>query len=141
MHNHGEPTMPSECNSLGCYKAHGNSKWKIFTKKGLHILHLNINSLLLKIDEIRFIAKQSNASIIGISGSKLDSSILSSELDIDQCNHIRLDRSRRGGGVASYIKKYLSYNHNTTFCRNIERIFIDTSLPKSNFSRSATSAS
>ena len=131
MHNHGEPTMPSECNSLGCYKAHDNSKWKIFTKKSLHILHLNINSLLLKIDEIRFIAKQSNASIIGISGSKLESSILSSELDIDQYNLIRLDRSRRGGGVASYIKKYLSYNHNTRFFRNIETIFIDISLPKS----------
>ena len=40
-----------------------------FQKKILHILHLNINSLLL-----RFIAKRSNASIIGISESKLDSS-------------------------------------------------------------------
>ena len=36
-------------------------------KKGFHILHLNINSLLPKIDGICFIAKQSNALIIKIS--------------------------------------------------------------------------
>ena len=90
--------MPSKCNSLGCYKAHGNSKWKIFKKKSLHILHLNINSLLPKIDEIRFIAKQSNASIIGVSESKLDSSILNSELDTHEYNLVRLDHSRRVGG-------------------------------------------
>ena len=114
--------MSSECNNLGCYKAHDNSKWKVFSKKGLHILHLNINSLLPKIDEIRFIAKQSNASITGISESKLDSSILNSELDIDEYNLIRLDRSTRGGRVACYIRTSLSYNHKTSFCRNIESI-------------------
>ena len=79
-----------------------------FLKKGLHILHLNINSLLSKLDEIRFIAKQSNASAIGISESKPDSSILSSELDTDEYDLIRLDRSRRGGGVGCYIRKSLS---------------------------------
>lgn len=60
--------MPSECNSSDFCKAHGNSKWNIFKK--------NINSLLPKVDEIGFIAKQSNASIIAIIKSKLDSSIL-----------------------------------------------------------------
>ena len=131
IHNCGEPTMPSKCNSSGCYKAHDNSKWKHFKKKGLHILHLNINSLAPRTDEIRFIAKQSNASIIGISESKLDSSILNSELDIDDYDLIRLDRSRRGGEVACYTRKSLSYNHKTSFCRNNESIFKDIFLPKS----------
>ena len=76
--------MSSKCNSLSCYKTHENSKWKILKKKSLHILHLNINSLLSKIDEIHFITKQPNTSIIGISEFKLDSSILNSELDIDK---------------------------------------------------------
>ena len=97
----------------------------------MHILHLNINSLLPKIDEIRFITKLLNDSIIGISESKLDSSILNSELDIDEYDLIRLERSRSGGGVACYIRKSLSYNHQTSFCRNIESIFIDIFLPKS----------
>ena len=65
--------MPSECNISGCCKAHGNSKCNIFKKKGLHILHLKINTLPPKSDEIRFIASQSNASNIGISESKIDS--------------------------------------------------------------------
>ena len=51
---------------------------------------MNINSLLLKTDDIRFIAKQSNPSIIGISESKLDSSILNSELDIEYKRDIEL---------------------------------------------------
>ena len=50
FHNCSEPTMPSECNSSGCYKAYDTSKWKIFKNKELHILHLNINNLLPKID-------------------------------------------------------------------------------------------
>ena len=63
FHNCDEPTMTSECNCSKGYTAHSNSKWKTFKIKGLHILHLNINSLIPKIDEIRFTANQSNASI------------------------------------------------------------------------------
>ena len=48
--------MDSECDSCDCYKAYDNSKWKIFKKKGMRILYLNINSLQAKIDEVRFIA-------------------------------------------------------------------------------------
>ena len=59
----------------------------------------------MSIDEIRFIAKQSNASINGISESKLNSSILNSELDIVGYNIIRMNASRRGGVVACYLKK------------------------------------
>ena len=99
--------------------------------KNLHLLHLNINSLLSKIDEIRFIGKQSNPSIIGTSESKLDPSILNSELDIDEYDLIRSNCSGKGGGVACYIRKSLSYNHKTNFCRKIESIFIDIFLPKS----------
>ena len=52
-----------------------------FQKKGLHILYLNIKSLPPKIDEICFIAKQSNVLTFRISESKLDSSILDCEID------------------------------------------------------------
>ena len=41
-----------------------------------------------------------------------------------------MDRSR-GGEVACYIRKSLSYNHQTSFCRNTESIFIDPFLLKS----------
>ena len=68
-----------------------------------------------KIDEIRFLAKQSNASIIGISENKLDSSVSNSELDIEDYDLIRLSRSRREGGFECYIRKSLSHNHKPSF--------------------------
>ena len=34
--------------------------WKSFEKRGLHFIHLNINSLLDKIDELRFIAEKTS---------------------------------------------------------------------------------
>ena len=41
-----------------------NPKFEVFNNKGLHLIHLNINSLLLKIDKLRNIAKCSNAAVI-----------------------------------------------------------------------------
>ena len=108
-----------------------DTTWDKFKSRGLHFLHLNANSLLPKIDEIRHIAKISNASLIGISESKLDSSILDNEIAIENFNLIRLDRTRRGGGVVCYIRKSLSYNLKEKFCPNTESIFVDIFLPKS----------
>ena len=44
---------------------------------------LNVNSLLPKIDELRNITKLFNAEFIGVSKSKLDDSVLSSDIHID----------------------------------------------------------
>ena len=46
--------------------------WEPFNKTGLHFLHININSLLPKIDELKCIANKTKAAIIGITESKLD---------------------------------------------------------------------
>ena len=46
-----------------------------FNKKGLHFLHININSLLPKIDELKCIANKTKATIIGITESKLDHTV------------------------------------------------------------------
>ena len=57
--------------------------WNVFDKKGLHFLHMNVNSLLPKIEEIRFIAKKSKAVVIGISETKLDGTIFDAEIYIE----------------------------------------------------------
>ena len=101
-----------------------------FKKKGLHFIHININSLLPKIDEIRHMTKITNAAIVGIGETKLYKSILSSVIDIEGYDLLRLDQSRRGGGVACYVKKSLAYNYRDNFCKNTESIFIDIFLPK-----------
>ena len=47
---------------------------KVFKNRGLHFIHLNINSLLSKIDELREIVKASHVTVLGITESKLDDS-------------------------------------------------------------------
>ena len=46
-------------------------------------MHLNVNSLLPKLDELRYISRLSNAAVIGISVKKLGKSITNSEVLID----------------------------------------------------------
>ena len=38
--------------------------WELFNKKGLHFLHVNINSLLPKIDELKCIANKTKAAMV-----------------------------------------------------------------------------
>ena len=57
-----------------------HDKWNISKYRELHLLHLNINSLLPKVDELRHIARLTNAAVIGISESKLDESVPTSEI-------------------------------------------------------------
>ena len=68
-----------------------NNEWDVFKARGLHFIHININSLLPKIEELRRIACQSKAAVIGISESKLDNSIFDSEIEIDGYNILRFD--------------------------------------------------
>ena len=60
-----------------------NDAWNIFKKRGMHLIHLNINSILPKIVKIGYIAKLTNATVIGLSETKLDNIVLSSELEIE----------------------------------------------------------
>ena len=88
------------------YKSiYGNSKWIKFLAKGLHLVHLNVSSLLLK---ICFITKKKNASISKVSESKIDSSVLNSEIRIDSCDIIGKGCLRIWDGVVYYVNGYLS---------------------------------
>ena len=66
--------------------------WDVFKKRGMYFIYININSLLPKIDEVRYIANITNASIIGISETKLEETILSSELEVDGYGFVNLDQ-------------------------------------------------
>ena len=97
--------------------------WKAFRHKGLHFLHLNVNSLQPKIDEVKLIADRSNATIIGISETKLDITIINNELE---CYDLVLsNRNRHGGGVSCYIKRERHYNVRSNCPSNFENIFLD----------------
>ena len=107
------------------------NKWNIFKSRGLHFIHLNISSLLPKIEELRIIAKSTKAVIIGISESKLDESVLEPEIQIDDYKILQCDRTRHGRGAACYIRNDLSYNILSVFSREIESVFFEILLPNS----------
>ena len=49
-----------------------SNEWNVFKSKGLHLIHQSINSILLKIDEVRYVATSNNAGVTGISESKFN---------------------------------------------------------------------
>ena len=103
---------------------------KLSNKRGLHLIHLNINSLLSKIDELWEIARKTRATVIGITESKLGGLVLDGEINIDGYELVRSDWNRHGGGVACYIRSDISFNVRGDFSSEIENIFLDILLPK-----------
>ena len=94
------------------------------------MIHLNINSTVSKIYELRIIARKSRTSVIGITESKLDETILDEEINIDGYELARSDRNRHGGGVVCFIRNDVSFNVRGDFSSEIENIFLDIFLPK-----------
>ena len=94
-------------------------------KKGLYFLHININSLLLKKDEIRYIANKTKAAIIRITVSKLDHTVPDSEVNFPGYDILRFDGNRNGVGVACYIRKDLCFKTRTLHCKEIENLVFD----------------
>ena len=95
----------------------------------IHFIPPNVNSLLPKIDECRNIVKLSNEAFIGISESKLDDFVLSSDININSYNAFRCDRNRNGRGVVCYIRNDLSYDVKSFFPPEIVNFFFNLLLP------------
>ena len=93
-------------------------------------MHLNINSLLPKIDEVRHMARLSNAAVIGICESKLDKSITNSEILIDNYDLLCCAEIETEVGVACYIRNDLIYTQKNLFPSDIENVFFEIHLPK-----------
>ena len=104
--------------------------WDPLKTKGLHFCHLNVNSLLSKIDEIRDIANRIKPAVLGITESKLDSFVTNMEEIINGYSIIRNGRNRHGGGVACYVKNDLCFNTKKIFPNSIEHVFFGILIPK-----------
>ena len=109
---------------------HLKENWKIFRNRGLHFMHLNINSLLPKIVELGEKVKISNPTVIGITEMKLDNSVGDSEISIDGYCAIRRDRSRKGEGVICYVTNKICLSNKNCISNEIENIFIELLIPK-----------
>ena len=106
-----------------------DNTFSCFKERGLDFIHLNINSVLPKIDELRLITIQCNAAVIGLTETKVDESIQIGEIEREEYTLERSDRSRRGG-LACYVRNDISFNIRETFSNEIENIFLDILFPK-----------
>jgi hypothetical protein len=69
--------------------------------------------------------------IIGITESKIDNSVLDEEIKIEGYEILRMDRNSFGGGVVCYIKVGTAYDRISDFSDEIENVFLNIFLPKS----------
>ena len=96
----------------------------------MRFLHINITSLLPKINESKCIANKTKATIIGITESKLDPTVPDLEVNLPGYDVLRCNRNRNGGDVAYYIRKDLSFNTRVLNFKEIENIIFDILLPR-----------
>ena len=73
------------------------------------VCFLDIGRLLTHIDELRIFVSENKPHIIGIDETKLDHTVIDSEVEIDEYQIIRNDRNSFGGGVALYIHDSVSF--------------------------------
>ena len=88
-----------------------------FLKNGIVIAHLNVQSLLPKIEEIHNHVSNSAIKILSVNETFLNSDIHNSEIEIPGFTIFRNDFSRKGGGVALYICESYSPSLVKTFSR------------------------
>ena len=93
----------------------------VVKKQGLHSVHLNINSLPSKKEELRQIAKDTNSAVIGL---------YDSEISIPNYSLITKDQNRKGRVVACYIRSNVCFNSQNYLPDKIENISFDLLLPK-----------
>ena len=104
----------------------------VLQKKGLHFIHANVRSIFHKMSDLKIIANNSRAAVIGITETWLDSSYTDACVAIDGYNLIRRDREGHAGGVCAYIRDDLAYNICQDFNNSdLEDLWFEILLPKS----------
>ena len=104
--------------------------WKPLNRIYLHFLHININSLLKKIDKLKCIINKIKAAIIWITEKKLDHTVPNLEVNVPGLDILWCDRNTNRGGVACYVRNDLNFNKRALHCREVEHIIFDILLPK-----------
>ena len=126
------------CGSLSQSISSANEdKFKAFDqlhRKGLKIVHLNIQSITNKLDELKVLLTdlQARISIMAITESWLTDKITDESLHIEGYDFVRRDRSQttstkcRGGGVIVYLSNNITFTRRTDLeASNIEMIAVE----------------
>ena len=99
------------------------------TASNLSCIYLNARSIVNKMDELRLLANEIKPDVIGIVETWLNSEIKDNEINIDEYNFVRKDRTNnqksRGGGVIIYVSNSLKFIDTTSaLSSNIDHIWI-----------------
>ena len=77
--------------------------------KGFKIAHLNIRSLLPKIEEIRLLTREADLDICAFTETWISAGVTDNLIHINGYRVYRNDRETEGGGVAIYIKETIQH--------------------------------
>ena len=81
----------------------------ITNRKGLKILHLNINGLLHKLDCVEMLANKIEFDELNVNKTKLDGSVGDEDIEIPGYTTYRKDRNKYGGGYSFMLWTLLSH--------------------------------
>uniref|UniRef100_A0A8C5N2E5 Reverse transcriptase domain-containing protein n=1 Tax=Gouania willdenowi TaxID=441366 RepID=A0A8C5N2E5_GOUWI len=99
---------------------------------GLKYVHLNVRSLLPKMDMVRIWVKSTGADVV-ISETWLTKSITNEDINILGFNVFRTDRPKKGGGVAIYVKSRFNASIvlSQSISKQMEFLALDLEIVKS----------
>ena len=112
------------------YLPDNDNKFQLFYKHGFHLLHINVNSLLSKIDELRDLVGHTKPAILGVTEPKLDSSVSGQEVNISGYSILTSDRNRYGRGDPSYVSVDLYLNRRNVSSNSIKNVSFHLLNPK-----------
>ena len=102
----------------------------------LNVSHYNVNSLTCrtKLEQIGSLGRQINLSVIAISETKLDDNIQDSVFTIPGYNVEYKHRTRKGGGVALYIRDDIPYVRASKLeSKELEHVSVDVTVKTKKF--------
>ena len=96
--------------------------------------HLNVRSVVSKMDEIKLQLERHRSMILGLSETWLDSSVGDNEVSIDGFGLHRNDRNRNGGGVLVYVPDDLKcFRRYDLECCNVEAVRLQVKVSSETF--------
>ena len=100
--------------------------------KGLKFGHLNVNGLVGKISEIRYLLRETKFDILGVTESHLDKDVMNEDIFVDSYKIARSDRNngKKGGGCGIYFSEDLNAYEKVELNGkdDIESVWIDITI-------------
>ena len=143
MDDNGTASICSSTDSLGstsdtepgCIDLTGGDL-SVINNNLLNVAHYNINSLTCrtKLEELGSLGRQINLDVIAISESKLDDNIQESVFTIPGYNVEYRHRTRKGGGVALYIRDDIPHVRATKLeSKQLEHVSVDITIRRKKY--------